>query len=242
MSEWYYVAGEEKKGPVSAEELRSLARAGSIVNATLVWRPGLSRWVPAHVVKGMFSEHAQQAAPPPLPITREPEAPQPSAIAGKRTGAPPGARAATTGSGPTTPAVKYCRTCARAIAPQAVACIGCGCAPESGRSFCHACGHETRENAIVCVQCGSGLQTVSAEGTKSRTAAGVLALLLGSLGVHNFYLGHPGRGVLQALLSLFGIFTFGISTIACYVWAIFEGIAILSGRVQVDGQGKPLRP
>ena len=39
---------------------------------------------------------------------------------------------------------------------------------------------------------------------KSRMAAGLLAILLGVLGVHNFYLGFTSRGVVQLVVSLVG--------------------------------------
>ena len=38
---------------------------------------------------------------------------------------------------------------------------------------------------------------------KSRVAAGILAILLGTYGIHSFYLGNTSRGLLQLLLSLF---------------------------------------
>ena len=37
---------------------------------------------------------------------------------------------------------------------------------------------------------------------KSRVAAGILAILLGTYGIHSFYLGNTSRGLLQLLLSL----------------------------------------
>jgi len=40
---------------------------------------------------------------------------------------------------------------------------------------------------------------------KSKVVAGVLAILLGGLGVHKFYLGKLGQGVLYLLFSWTGI-------------------------------------
>ena len=37
---------------------------------------------------------------------------------------------------------------------------------------------------------------------KSKMAAGLLGIFLGSLGVHNFYLGYTGKAVAQLLISL----------------------------------------
>lgn len=40
---------------------------------------------------------------------------------------------------------------------------------------------------------------------KSRVTAGVLAILLGSLGIHKFYLGKIGQGIIYILFSWTGI-------------------------------------
>lgn len=55
---------------------------------------------------------------------------------------------------------------------------------------------------------------------KSKVVAGVLGILLGSLGVHSFYLGKTGKGILQIIVS---IVTFGIGAL----WGFIEGIIIL---------------
>ena len=39
---------------------------------------------------------------------------------------------------------------------------------------------------------------------KSKIVAGLLGLFLGTLGVHNFYLGYTGKAVAQLLLTLIG--------------------------------------
>jgi hypothetical protein len=55
---------------------------------------------------------------------------------------------------------------------------------------------------------------------KSKIVAGLLGILLGSLGIHNFYLGHTGRGIIQIVVTFV---TFGIGGI----WGFIEGILIL---------------
>ena len=49
-------------------------------------------------------------------------------------------------------------------------------------------------------------------GGKSRMAAGILGLLLGGLGIHNFYLGYTGKGLAQLLITVlsFGLLAFRI--------------------------------
>lgn len=79
---------------------------------------------------------------------------------------------------------------------------------------------------------------------KSRVIAGVLGILLGSLGVHRFYLGYTTIGVVLVLMSTVGaVFTFGLSAIAAGIWGLVEGILILvgSGQFRRDAQGIPLK-
>jgi TM2 domain-containing membrane protein YozV/Tfp pilus assembly major pilin PilA len=51
---------------------------------------------------------------------------------------------------------------------------------------CRGCGKEIHRTASTCPQCGAPQRT---KRYKSKTAAGVLAILIGGLGVHRFYLG-----------------------------------------------------
>lgn len=55
---------------------------------------------------------------------------------------------------------------------------------------------------------------------KSKVVAGILGILLGSLGVHNFYLGNNTRGIIQIVVT---VVTLGIGGI----WGFVEGILIL---------------
>lgn len=63
----------------------------------------------------------------------------------------------------------------------------------SATKFCHACGETIDQRAVVCPKCGVPQGAMS---TKSRTVAIVLAIFLGGLGAHKFYLGKPGLGIL----------------------------------------------
>jgi TM2 domain-containing membrane protein YozV len=73
---------------------------------------------------------------------------------------------------------------------------------------------------------------------KSKIAAGVLGILLGSLGVHNFYLGYTGKAVAQLLIT---VLTLGLGSIISGVWGLIEGILILTGSIDCDAAGIPLR-
>ncbi|WP_375426203.1 NINE protein [uncultured Friedmanniella sp.] len=75
---------------------------------------------------------------------------------------------------------------------------------------------------------------------KSRVAAGLLAIFLGTLGIHNFYLGRTGIAVTQLLIT---VLTLGLGSIVTSVWALIEGILILtrSPSFATDAKGIPLR-
>jgi TM2 domain-containing membrane protein YozV len=72
------------------------------------------------------------------------------------------------------------------------------------------------------------------EQLKSKVAAGVLGILLGGFGVHRFYLGFVGIGILQIVVT---ILTLGIGAL----WGFIEGILILTGSMNRDAKGRPLR-
>ena len=78
--------------------------------------------------------------------------------------------------------------------------------------------------------------------SKSKVAAGILALFLGTFGIHNFYLGYTGKALFQLLGTLLSC-GFLVPLIA--IWAFIEGILILVARPGeapwgVDASGMPL--
>jgi hypothetical protein len=100
-------------------------------------------------------------------------------------------------------------------------------------AFCHNCGAEVGENAVVCVKCGVALNTRSAQigpvSDKEWLVALLLAFFLGFLGVHRFYTGHIGIGIVQ-LLTMGG----------CGIWALIDFILIVTGSY-TDVDGKQLK-
>jgi TM2 domain-containing membrane protein YozV len=67
--------------------------------------------------------------------------------------------------------------------------------------LCPYCKEEIAEGAVKCKHCGSMLvvQTRPAD-HKDKLVAGLLGIFLGGLGVHKFYLGKIGLGVVYILL------------------------------------------
>lgn len=72
---------------------------------------------------------------------------------------------------------------------------------------CYGCEKPLHRSAVACPHCGAMQTPPSAadyRGTsgKSRVTAGVLALLLGGIGVHKFYTGAWGWGIIYLLFCL----------------------------------------
>ena len=133
----------------------------------------------------------------------------------------------------------FCRNCGREHDNLAVVCMNCGVAVGTGNNFCPNCGIQTMPNAFVCHHCGIALsQPVIAGGQKSKVLAGILGILLGFLGVHNFYLGYTGKAVAQLLITLL---TCGAGSFVTSIWGLIEGILILSGSIDKDANNVPLK-
>ena len=134
----------------------------------------------------------------------------------------------------------YCKNCGHAMDPNAAFCVNCGCAKGVGTAYCPNCGQATMPNAAVCTACGCALGAApAASGAKSKLVAGLLAIFLGSLGIHNFYLGNTKRAVIQLVITLVGS-CIAVGPIVSGIWALIEGIQILCGKITTDGKGMPL--
>lgn len=70
--------------------------------------------------------------------------------------------------------------------------------PGADEQYCESCGEIIKKEAAMCPECGVQ-QGSAASSDKDRTTAAVLALLLGGIGGHHFYLGNAVRGVLYLL-------------------------------------------
>ena len=68
--------------------------------------------------------------------------------------------------------------------------------------------------------------------SKSKVAAGLFAILLGGLGIHKFYLGYIGPGLVYLLTNTIGwfltIFMLGIPNFILFVFAFVEGVIYLT--------------
>jgi len=67
---WYYAREDQRFGPVVTAELKRLAEHGQIGPGDLVWREGMTDWIEAAKVKGLF--HQGPPEPPPAPGGAQP--------------------------------------------------------------------------------------------------------------------------------------------------------------------------
>jgi uncharacterized membrane protein len=75
MSDWYYAANNEQKGPVNESELKAQLASNKIPADSLVWKEGMDNWTPANQVSAFtFRE-------PPMPAAGTTLSPAPSAVA-----------------------------------------------------------------------------------------------------------------------------------------------------------------
>ncbi len=133
----------------------------------------------------------------------------------------------------------FCRNCGSEIDPNASVCVKCGVAVGKCSSYCPNCGAATDPHASCCVNCGTALTPPVPQGEqKSKMAAGLLGIFLGGLGVHNFYLGNTGKALAQLLITLL---TCGFGSFISGIWGLIEGIMILTGSIDTDGKGVPLK-
>ena len=86
--------------------------------------------------------------------------------------------------------------------------------------YCQKCGTKIPENVQYCPSCGAPVINVSRP-RKDKIAAGLLAIFLGSLGIHYFYIGKTTAGIISLVLGL----------CTCGIWGIVmlvQGIIILT--------------
>ena len=76
--------------------------------------------------------------------------------------------------------------------------------------FCRACGKQMHQSATACPGCGASQNGINNNPSeKLILPAFLLCFLFGWLGIHRFYVGKIGTGILQILtLGGFGIWTF----------------------------------
>jgi len=108
--------------------------------------------------------------------------------------------------------------------------------------YCTKCGAINDEVAQYCTACQAPLAPVSgyqpmqsvnpqsmtdwkAMGADKKIAAGIVAIVIGSLGIHKFILGYTTEGIIMLLIT---VLTCGIGAMATGIIGIVEGVIYLT--------------
>ena len=103
----------------------------------------------------------------------------------------------------------------------------------ANEKFCVECGSRINAKAEICPHCGvrqlppPGILGVSSPSGRNRIAASLFAILLGGFGIHKFYLGRVGQGILYLIFC----WTFIPALIG-----VIEGIVYLTMTDQAFGE------
>jgi TM2 domain-containing membrane protein YozV len=101
--------------------------------------------------------------------------------------------------------------------------------PPAGKKYCTKCGAAMPRREKYCPECDTrqpeDRDPELADANSKKVAAGICALLIGSLGVHKFILGFTTAGVIMLLVT---ILTCGIGALVMHVISIIEGITYLT--------------
>jgi len=109
----------------------------------------------------------------------------------------------------------FCRNCGKELTGTPEICTNCGPTPMAGTSFCPGCGVPTTPLTETCINCGARVAGAVKERTWKPTAAGILCIIAGAVGVIT----------LIAVAILFG----SISFVICAPLIIFGMIPIVGG-------------
>ncbi len=156
----------------------------------------------------------------------------------------------------------FCRQCGKELTEESKFCVECGAAVEI-KSAADTEEKQAKEAAEIINELSAEAageskakenqyqsryqyQQQAYDPRKSRTLAGILGILFGYFGVHNFYLGYTTKAVIQLCVTIVGLLlscivigAFIVMGIA--IWGLVEGVMILAGSINVDGKGIPLK-
>lgn len=156
--------------------------------------------------------------------------------------------------------MKICKTCGRAMDDNFNVCPYCGTAPDTveqkenqqtetenfyqqnRHSNIPPYGQEEPLRGSFPVNNDFPEYIPAPRPQRSAYVAGFLAIFLGMLGIHNFYLDRKKKALTQLLITVIGsVLTFGFAAFAMAIWGLIEGIKILKGEINTDGTGAMIK-
>ncbi|MBR1737307.1 MAG: TM2 domain-containing protein [Firmicutes bacterium] len=99
------------------------------------------------------------------------------------------------------------------------------------------------------------MPAVNPANQKSRLGVLLLAIFVGGWDVHNFYIGEHEKGIIKVIITIVcdillfitGIIlpilnlVFMLPVFGVHIWAIIEGICVMTGQVKTDAKGIPFK-
>lgn len=140
----------------------------------------------------------------------------------------------------------YCTNCGEQMEDAQAVCTKCGFAKDTGNKYCGNCGAEVQPQQAVCTSCGCAVNEAKKQAEAAKAKANdqiggqdkivliIVAVFLGTLGIHNFMMGETKRGLFKLVMSLAGGFLCGIGLIVSLVFTIIDIVKIASGTYVVD--------
>ena len=113
-------------------------------------------------------------------------------------------------------------------------CIMCGNKMEKDDKFCVNCGSDQKPTTQQSTNNQSSQKVEVKQAEKSKIEAGILGIILGPIGIHNFYLGYTTKAIIQIIVTILTCSIGGL-------WGITEGVLILLGYIKEDADGNTLK-
>jgi TM2 domain-containing membrane protein YozV len=129
----------------------------------------------------------------------------------------------------------FCSNCGKENPNTAKFCAGCGKPIAEAAAPAAAPAQQTIINMAPPPQAAPAAPAAAGISPKSKTAAALLAFFLGQLGIHRFYAGKVGTGIVMLLLTIIGYatiaFVVGFFVLAAVgIWILVDFIMILMGK------------
>ncbi|MFW6117981.1 MAG: hypothetical protein ACOC6R_00625 [Chloroflexota bacterium] len=125
----------------------------------------------------------------------------------------------------------FCRNCGRELIGAPEFCMNCGAKPMAGTSFCPDCGAQTTPLTKVCTNCGAQVSKTMKGETWKPTAAGILCIIAGVIGLITGIVVAVAGGIGGAFIGMAWLSAVGAPLITLGIVAIVGGIYALRRRL-----------